>query len=68
MIRVAWAFALALGILVGWHVPSPAQAVLCFFERDRVSGMHRICYYDCLGDTVAITIPSHRFCPLSINR
>lgn len=43
-------------------------AVLCFKTGEQKSGMNKICYYDCLGSTVAITISSVELCPLSINR
>lgn len=43
-------------------------ATTCFFEGSRTSGMSKICYYDCLGDTVAITIDSTDLCPQTINR
>jgi len=42
-------------------------AVLCFKSGERVSGMNKICYYDCLGSTVAINISSVSLCPLTIN-
>lgn len=42
-------------------------AVLCFSTGERISGMNKICYYDCLGSAAAITIKSYALCPLSIN-
>lgn len=42
-------------------------AAMCFKSGEQSSGMHKICYYNCLGDTVAITISSVSLCPLSIN-
>ncbi len=30
-------------------------AMLCFKTGERVSGLNRICYYDCLGSEAAIT-------------
>jgi hypothetical protein len=47
--------------------PEDAYAAMCFKTGERVSGMNKICYYDCLGSTVAITISSIELCPLSIN-
>lgn len=48
---------------------SPIQvAVTCFKSGERTSGMYKICYYDCLGSTVAITIDATDLCPLSISR
>jgi len=43
-------------------------AVVCFAKGERVSGMNKICYYDCLGSEAAITIKSYQLCPLQINR
>ena len=42
-------------------------AALCFGAGEETSGMNKICYYDCLGGKVAITIKSHKLCPLTIN-
>lgn len=43
-------------------------AVLCFKTGERVDGMNKICFYDCLGSAAAITIGATQLCPLSINR
>jgi hypothetical protein len=43
-------------------------AVVCFFKHDYVSGMNKICVYDCLGSDAAITIGAVQLCPLTINR
>jgi hypothetical protein len=43
-------------------------AIMCFSTGEQVSGMNKICYYDCLGSAVAITVSSVSLCPLSINR
>ena len=48
----------------------PVQvATTCFFKSERQpSGSNtKICYYDCLGNLHAITIPSTSLCPLTIN-
>lgn len=42
-------------------------AVMCFKSGEQQSGMNRICYYNCLGSTVAITIGAIELCPLSID-
>ncbi len=65
-------------VLAGWisermpsvfkATPDPAYALMCFSSGERVSGLYKICYYDCFGDTVAITIKSYQLCPLTINR
>ena len=43
-------------------------AVVCFKTGEKVSGMNKICYYDCLGSEAAITIRSVELCPLSIRQ
>jgi len=43
-------------------------AVMCFKTGENISGMNKICFYDCLGSATAITINSTSLCPLSINR
>lgn len=42
-------------------------AATCFHKGEQTSGMNKICYYDCLGGTVAITISSISLCPLTID-
>lgn len=42
-------------------------AIMCFAKGEQVSGRNKICYYDCLGDMVAITIKSIQLCPLTID-
>jgi hypothetical protein len=48
--------------------PQTKVAVICFGAGEQVSGMNKICYYDCLGSIVAINVKSYQLCPLSINR
>ncbi len=43
-------------------------AVLCFKTGERISGLNKICFYDCLGSAAAITIKSFELCPLTIRR
>lgn len=40
----------------------------CFKTGEKTSGMNKICYYDCYGSEAAITIASHKLCPLTIDR
>ena len=56
--------------LVLWNYEDPknAHAGNCFLTGESTSGMNKICYYDCAGGEVAITIRSHQYCPYSINR
>lgn len=44
------------------------NAVMCFKTGEKISGMNKICYYDCTGSEAAITISSVELCPLSIDR
>lgn len=41
-------------------------AATCFFQYEQDAGQNKICWYDCLGQPVAITIRSTALCPLSI--
>ena len=43
-------------------------AVTCFKTGEQVSGMNKICYYDCMGSAAAITISAVSLCPLSIQQ
>ena len=56
-----------IGGLVLWRA-NDADAIMCFFSRSYVSGMNRICIYNCCGSEAAITIGSYELCPLTINR
>lgn len=38
-----------------------------FLSGERTSGMKKICYYDTLSGTVAITISAVELCPLTID-
>ena len=49
------------------HAERPQLATLCFLQGEVVSGMNKICYYDCLGSLTAITIGAVKLCPLTIN-
>lgn len=76
--NIITASALALLSLSSISNPAPRQskapsegvkvAAMCFFKYEQVSGMNKICYYDCLGSLTAITISSTSLCPLNINR
>ena len=46
----------------------PSTGLVCFKTGEQISGMNKICYYDCLGSAYAITIKSTELCPLSIKR
>lgn len=42
-------------------------AVMCFKKSENTSGMNKMCFYDCLGSTVAINIKTYELCPLTID-
>ena len=48
--------------------PRNAYAETCYLAGERVSGMNRICYYECLSGDAAITIDAIGLCPLTITR
>lgn len=43
-------------------------SMTCFKTGEQISGMNKICFYDCLGSAAAITISSVSLCPLTINQ
>jgi hypothetical protein len=44
------------------------SGVTCFKTGEQISGMNKICFYDCLGSTAAITIGAAQLCPLTIQQ
>ena len=56
-------FFLAIGLIAF----SAANASACFYSHETDSGMNKICYYDCVSGTRAITISITSLCPLSIS-
>ena len=53
-------------LLVAIFLSSAAYACTAFFQYEEKSGMNKICYYDHLGDKVAINVKAHQLCPLTI--
>ncbi len=49
-------------------LPGRQLASICFQSGEQESGMNKICYYDCISGTVAITIGAFELCPLTIDR
>ncbi len=47
-------------------IPQTKLAMTCFKSGEQISGMNKICYYNCLGSTAAITISAVELCPLNI--
>ncbi len=48
--------------------PEERLAVTCFITGEQISGLNKICYYDCVGSAYAITIRAAALCPLTIRR
>lgn len=69
--------AIATAATVANQGPYPSQStystapsagdVTCFKSGEETSGMNKICYYNCLGSTVAINVSSVALCPLTID-
>ncbi len=68
IIIVITALVLLTGVVFFTQKTDTAYAVRCFLTGQQVSGMYKICYYDCLGSTAAITVGSYQLCPVTINR
>lgn len=41
--------------------------LLAFYTGESVDGLNKVCYYDSPKGQVAITIPAHRMCPMTID-
>jgi len=63
-------YVIASSMLVAAFVAADraVAAIICTYRGEQVSGMNKICYYDCLGSPAAIAIPALELCPLSIRR
>lgn len=48
--------------------PAPTLRTTCFGRGERVSGMNKICFYDCLGSGHAVTQGAASLCPLTVER
>jgi hypothetical protein len=40
--------------------------LVCFKTSEKISGLNKICFYNCVGSEAAITVSSAELCPLSI--
>ena len=57
----------ALVLLFASMSPSiVANATTCYLDSEVVSGDNRICYYDCMSGSRAITVNVMDFCPLTM--
>jgi len=50
------------------NLPSQSRGTSCNFTRSVVSGMNRICYYNCVGSGHAMTVGAAEICPLTTTR
>lgn len=77
--RNVWALALVCLISVLFAAQESAAkeakmlrlASLCIKSSEEISGMNKICYYNCpiiQGSSAAITIKAYELCPLTIDR
>lgn len=66
-IAVAVASTLSAAPVPMSKAPEVQVATLCFKSGEQQGGMNKICYYNCLGSTVAITIGAVQLCPLTID-
>ena len=47
---------------------SSQLASACFLSGEQSSGMNKICFYNCVSGTKAITVSAVSLCPLSISQ
>ena len=57
---------LGLLFLMSSGTVASLYAATGFLKGEETSGMNKICYYNVLGSTHAITIKSYKLCPLTI--
>ena len=41
-------------------------ALTGYYDGEEVDGMSKICYYDTIRGTMAITVESYELCPMSV--
>lgn len=47
---------------------APPIRTTCFSKGERVSGMNKLCFYDCLGSAHAVTQSAVSLCPLTVQQ
>lgn len=63
----------ALAMLLESDQPLPQSrprqqiAEVCFSSGEQISGLNKICYYDCPSGSIAINVKSYELCPLNID-
>jgi len=45
-----------------------SNGISCHYTRDVISGMNKICYYNCVGSAHAVTVGAANICPLTTTR
>ena len=63
--KVSTAVLGVVSVLFFGAMPADAGAVIGFLEGEREQGLSKICYYDVLGETYALTISSVSLCPIN---
>lgn len=48
--------------------PNYSTGTACFYTHDVISGMNKICYYNCAGSGHATTIGAAQICPITTTR
>jgi hypothetical protein len=48
--------------------PAPPVRTTCFARGEQISGMNKICFYDCLGSSHAVTRSATSLCPLTVQQ
>ena len=51
---------------LGFSAGNDEFAATCFKKGEVIDGMNKICFYDCLGSTAAITVGAAQLCPITI--
>ena len=59
---------LAAVVLVLAAVPRATTTETCFYRSERISGLNKLCYYDCPSGAATFTIKSTRLCPITWKR
>ena len=53
-------------IVIALLFASPNVLGACFFSHERVSGLNRLCFYNCIEGQRSITISATSMCPLQL--
>jgi hypothetical protein len=45
--------------------PKPSSTIMCFFSHETVDGFSKICFYDCMCGTKALSVKAYQLCPIN---